>query len=298
MQTSRVSVPIDVLGFWKKGVGRRTPRRSQTAGFLILAAMLGTYTLGAAPITLTFDITVSSRYLYSQGQYDATFSPTDVLITSTFDTSASATAQYPTDTQIYFGLPQVNSPMTAMLPYGPGATTINPPNSGRDTLMDNYNNSSGSGSYFQVQQYQYDEYGPNSMQFWSYDFDLYLAYNPHNPPLSNPLNFAGPDLIAWLETLKGTPSQVYYFEETRQFDRTTGTYLGGIGYDGLGVLTSVSTPEPQSSTFVLTGCMLLLVMACVSRCPSGSAGGWTSKRSRSSPSASSVARSSFRRIGA
>jgi len=135
---------------------------------LVFVALCGT--VYADTITVVFNFDVTSEYLYASGGYDPSFVPESVTVTATFDDAPTARASDPNNIETFFGVPVVSSPLTAILPYGPGGATINPLPSNTDTLMTDFNFGSGvgdTGSYFQIQENQYDAYGPSSTQFWT-----------------------------------------------------------------------------------------------------------------------------------
>jgi hypothetical protein len=68
--------------------------------------------------------------------------------------------------------------------------------------------------------------------------------------LAVPLSFSGPDLLLWLDDVKTRDLPIDYDEASIQFDRESGLYLGGIGYNGIGVLSSITTPEPRSGVLL------------------------------------------------
>ncbi|MGA3241016.1 MAG: hypothetical protein ABSG03_32510 [Bryobacteraceae bacterium] len=71
-------------------------------------------------------------------------------------------------------------------------------------------------------------------------------------PLSDPLTFSGTDLIAWLTDLKTTQTSWTFGEVSQDFDGTSGEDLGGISYQGQGVITEIdATPEPATMAALL-----------------------------------------------
>jgi hypothetical protein len=135
--------------------------------FKLIAALAVVNAVGvSAPITLTFDFHVYAKFIYAQQAYDSSFVPRDITISVTLDSEVTQRDGYPTNSRIYFGAPEVVSPLTGILPYGPG-TPIDPPAIQRSALMSGFNYGSGvgdAGSYFQIQENQSDPYGPVLLQ--------------------------------------------------------------------------------------------------------------------------------------
>jgi hypothetical protein len=246
------------------GAGRTLSRVLMRAS-LVIAILLGATGLKAGTVTATFDITVSSRYLYAQNLYDPSFVPMDILISATFDTDVAYRVQYPpTEGEVWFGTPRISSPLTATLP---SPTTTNPP--WQPTLlypyvmMDYQYSGSGTSYSFKIHDDQDYLYEPDTAQGFTYEFNIETPYAVASS-IPDQSNFSGSDLMAWLQSIQGQPSTVSYLEYSAQYDSDLDTQEG-ISYMGYGSLVSVSTPEPSTSALLGAGLLMLFAGVRIAR---------------------------------
>jgi hypothetical protein len=227
----------------------------------LLALVAACGTLHAGQISVTLDFNISLEYLYASGEYSPLFTPQTITAVASFDDSPTSRTSDPHDVLISFGAPFVLSPLTSTLPYGPGATSVDPSLGSSEALMTNYNFGPGdTGSYFQIQKNQTSPYG--LLQSWVYGFAISFPASSTIPPLSNPSTFSGDDLDTWLKGLESSHTPITLTEYSYNLDGSTGKYLGGIGYVGQGVITGVSTiPEPTTAALIVFGFAGLVVVA-------------------------------------
>ncbi len=202
----------------------------------LIALTYGCVAQGAT-IIASFEFTITNKYYWATGSNDPDFQPLPISVSAVFDDAVTNRVVEPDDVIIDFGPPEIDSPLTALLPYAPGI----PIEPSTDSLISDYHSATQNFSNFQLlgNAMVYETGG-----FYSYHIGI---QSPMYPPLTNPLTFSDADLFAYLQQLRSDGATIYISEYTDHFDSVNSIYLGGVWYTGSGVITELyETPEPTT----------------------------------------------------
>lgn len=211
---------------------------------------LGCTSARADTLTLTFDVKVWDVFNYATMTSD--FHGFSTAMKVTFDGAVTGVEQDPNDIGVFFGTPQITSPLTSTLPYHPFKGE--PPPSRLVLLANRDYGPTQQWSEFTIVAAQDTESGPIT---WAYDFDL--DSGSLYPLIPNLLQDPSTALRDQLTEYERNHSSLTFDEFAYEFDADTTLYLAGTAYDSTAYLVNVvDTPEP--STGVALGCVGLVLL--------------------------------------